>query len=94
MADQSVFEIPNLQNKKPLQQVKCIADFYGIQYPFRRFYMGYTDFKPWINIRYFTVTLHLTVFFPAFTVITAVPFFFAVILPLESTFTTLEELDL
>ena len=46
------------------------------------------------NIRYFTVTLHLTVFFPAFTVITAVPFFFAVILPLESTFTTLEELDL
>ena len=41
MADQSVFEIPNLQNKKPLQQVKCIADFYGIQYPFRRFYMSH-----------------------------------------------------
>jgi hypothetical protein len=41
MADQSVFEIPNLQNKKPLQQVKCIADFYGIQYPFQRFYMSH-----------------------------------------------------
>ena len=38
-----------------------------------------------LSISYFTVTLHFAVNFPAFTVITAVPFFFAVILPLEST---------
>lgn len=37
---------------------------------------------------YFTVTLHLTSFFPDFTVITAVPFSFAVITPLLLTVAT------
>ena len=43
---------------------------------------------------YFTVTLHFTVFFPDFTVIIVVPFFFAVIWPFELTEATFELLDL
>ena len=43
---------------------------------------------------YFTVTLHFTVFVPDFTVITVVPFFFAVIWPFELTEATFELLDL
>ena len=43
---------------------------------------------------YFTVTLHFTVFVPDFTVITVVPFFFAVIWPFELTKATFELLDL
>ena len=43
---------------------------------------------------YFTVTLHFTVFFPDFTAIIVVPFFFAVIWPFELTEATFELLDL
>ena len=43
---------------------------------------------------YLTVTLHFTVFFPDFTVMTAVPFFFAVTCPLALTAAIFELLDL
>lgn len=43
---------------------------------------------------YLTVTLHFTFFFPDLTVITAFPFFLAVMRPFEFTKTTLELLDL
>ena len=62
-------------------------DRYGNKYI--RFYCFYTNLTG-INDRkrrtlYLTVTLHFTETLPAFTVITALPFFFAVIFPLDET---------